>query len=1010
MFDKKLAGQLKNKLKNNWLRKIVVLVATLSLLVASRVYSVGLGNVVLESSLNQPLNARVEILQLGDVRANQITVVMASPADFERFNIERVSFLSDVRFNIESTNAGIFVRLTSSQIVREPYLSFILDTRWPTGRILSEHTVLLDLPVFGDDRSSTPIRQPISPVLETPTVETPTVVAPVPSLTPPVTAPEVRVTEPVTPEPEPVPEPVSEQVQVVEPEPEIAEQPKPLADEIIEPELVAEEVLAPAPMPEPVPEPEPEVVAELAPEPVIPVEPEPEVIADEPAPETLVTSDADTLGEIAQRIRPNDSVSMQQTMLAIQQLNPDAFIGGNINLLRSGQVIRIPDLSEIQSVDQQQAVAEITRQNQQLEVVDAQPLAAPATDIPDNSAPPSGQLSVVTADETDDAGVGSAFEQESAELDARIAALESQLAVREEEVDRARIEREELISRLDELDAQIASAMEIITLQDMQLAQLQESLAEAAAQAAAVAAVPTEPAESGRGLLQILIDNTLFLIVGAGLIVLALVFVLLRRNKPAHVKFDEDLDDLVGQDNKDIDAAPKLKAVAKTGADAGNKGGFAKTELDDELSEFLNLPDEYDEFSGDEEPLADEQQSDDEAEANSEEIIARADQFLDDGDLYAASRLLQDAVAEDRNNVDLQLKLLEVYAEQNNNEAFSELAIELGELESEEIASSIAALRSRLTPVVEEEVNALEAVETDTSDDMDFDLDSLDVEEDKTAAKAPVQQLEDDEGFDFNLSDLAEEEPAVKTAGLTPPPSATALADEDADFSITFDLDGGNEPATGIDTAAAIEEPDIGEALEFSSDTLLESTPRSEPEQAAQDLESFEFGVESKGDKTVVEKNQPAGEVDDFEFDLDQVDEVDSAVTASSSAASEITEMTDEELDDIDGVDFDIDDVEVLDDEPELQTGADDSTTAGALEDMDFLAGGKKVPAKKSSFSDDLDFLSIDDEVATNLELAYAFQKMGDPQGAREILEDVIKDGNEEQVREARTLLETLDK
>ncbi len=61
-------------------------------------------------------------------------------------------------------------------------------------------------------------------------------------------------------------------------------------------------------------------------------------------------------------------------------------------------------------------------------------------------------------------------------LDQRIAELETQLAQRSEEADRARIEREELDSRMADLEAQIAAAQEIIRLQDIQLAQLQESL------------------------------------------------------------------------------------------------------------------------------------------------------------------------------------------------------------------------------------------------------------------------------------------------------------------------------------------------------------------------------------------------------------------------------------------------------------------------------------------------------------------------------------------------------
>ncbi|MEZ5528202.1 MAG: FimV/HubP family polar landmark protein, partial [Gammaproteobacteria bacterium] len=57
---------------------------------------------------------------------------------------------------------------------------------------------------------------------------------------------------------------------------------------------------------------------------------------------------------------------------------------------------------------------------------------------------------------------------------------------------------------------------------------------------------------------------------------------------------------------------------------------------------------------------------------------------------------------------------------------------------------------------------------------------------------------------------------------------------------------------------------------------------------------------------------------------------------------------------------------------------------------------------------EDLDFLSDTDEAATKLDLARAYFEMGDKAGAREILEEVVKEGNEEQVKDARELLDKL--
>ena len=70
----------------------------------------------------------------------------------------------------------------------------------------------------------------------------------------------------------------------------------------------------------------------------------------------------DTLWSIAERVRPDSRLTMNQTMLAIFQANPEAF-GGNINILRAGARLRIPSSDEIFRIDRGEALAEARRQN-----------------------------------------------------------------------------------------------------------------------------------------------------------------------------------------------------------------------------------------------------------------------------------------------------------------------------------------------------------------------------------------------------------------------------------------------------------------------------------------------------------------------------------------------------------------------------------------------------------------------------------------------------------------------
>ena len=147
-------------------RNTVWFVGILLSFMAPHTLGLSLGSVTVESYLNQPLRLRIEILQLEDTRLDDVIVQMASTDDFVQFGIERVEVLSSVRFRTEELADSAQVLLTSNAIITEPYLRFVLETRWPSGRQLSEHTVLLDLPVFTDEtaRAESSLRQPISTV------------------------------------------------------------------------------------------------------------------------------------------------------------------------------------------------------------------------------------------------------------------------------------------------------------------------------------------------------------------------------------------------------------------------------------------------------------------------------------------------------------------------------------------------------------------------------------------------------------------------------------------------------------------------------------------------------------------------------------------------------------------------------------------------------------------------------------------------------------------------------
>lgn len=1064
------------------LRKIVVILTMLLCSMATQLYALGLGTVTVESSLNQPLRMRIELLQLGDTRLQDIRVSMASGADFERFDIDRDSFLSNIRFSIESTGQGNVVILTSAQIVREPYLNFILDTRWPNGRLLSEHTVLLDLPVFNDQQSTAEVRQPISPVLRRPagdqatdaepfvdSAAAPTVAAPSSSnsaanLQPEVISPEPEAVEQVQTEPEPVPEAV-EQVQA-EPEPEVSV----AVDATVEEEPAIEEPI------EEVAQLEPEAIEEVAQLEPEAIEEAEDPVASEPepaSPETIETSGNDTLSDIALQVRPNTVVSMQQTMLALQELNPDAFADGNINRLRSGQVLRVPTLEEIQAIDPRDAVDEVTRQNQEFAVADVQPLAAPATATPDQDEQPQGQLSVVSSDEAIDANSGAAGlgDAENEALDQRIAELETQLAQRQEEADRARIEREELDSRMADLEAQIAAAQEIIRLQDIQLAQLQESLVVAAAEAQllaeqqaiqnAAAAEAAQPVDSPSGLvddvMRILTGNSLFILFGIVLVILLLVVLMLRRNRAAKVD-DHDIDEIAEQD---FDAVAEETSTEDSEKDeaATEFQDYDPADLDSELDDIIGVADEADQADIAEVIGELDDEEDTAEEAPRLDVLTIAEQLVDQQQYRRALSMLNTSLQEQGENEEVRAKisevegLLEVEEVEQREEEETAKAAEAANRESE-TKSFLDDLGIDLDSfdyddAAEPEVTAAEEGSSDAKEveeppvetddvDMMFDLGGDDdaSEESVNEVVADEDGADETETFEFDLDD---DSAAVESEAKDPEdldidtlefdaddvvevaPSAAADEDEEIDLeTFSFDADAAasvtQANVANDDGAADEEDPN---AVEFSFDKDELDSAAETPEPASnEEVETFDFDLDDNTADTVLERpdTEVSPSTDDeveFDFDLDEF-EIESEPVKEEAVTNDAdddfldldaeAEATDTAVDD-DEIEFDID---TDDESAESDIASDAADDSASDDDLGFLSDDD-TETDSLDDEEDIDMLSDDDETATKLELAYAYQKMGDTQGAKEILQEVIKEGSDDQIEEASKLLGSLD-
>lgn len=132
------------------MRKLTCTSGVLALVLTGWAQALGLGEIYLRSALNEPLRAEIALVGAGGIDESQILTRLATPADFERAGIDRNYELQDLHFAADFTSSSTpLLRVTSQSPVREPYLNFLLELRWPSGRLLREYTLLLDPPGIG---------------------------------------------------------------------------------------------------------------------------------------------------------------------------------------------------------------------------------------------------------------------------------------------------------------------------------------------------------------------------------------------------------------------------------------------------------------------------------------------------------------------------------------------------------------------------------------------------------------------------------------------------------------------------------------------------------------------------------------------------------------------------------------------------------------------------------------------------------------------------------------------
>lgn len=264
----------------------------LLLVVPSAAFALGLGDIRLLSPLDQPLKAQIELLDASPDALQNLQVHIASRDTFAQYGLSWPQFLSGVHLKTVRTADGReVVELTSDEPITDPVLTLLVEANWDRGHLIREYTVLLDPPTYVPQQSQAASEQ----------------VAPAATGT------------------------------------------AQLGGAIERSQSTPSESPAPASAAAP-------ASSEAAPS-------APATPAGEAVPHSLIVRSGQTLSGIAHRMSGAglESAPTRAWMVALYRSNPGAF-DHNMNLLRSGAVLRIPDDATVAAISPAVAAAEIHRQ------------------------------------------------------------------------------------------------------------------------------------------------------------------------------------------------------------------------------------------------------------------------------------------------------------------------------------------------------------------------------------------------------------------------------------------------------------------------------------------------------------------------------------------------------------------------------------------------------------------------------------------------------------------------
>ena len=1044
------------------LRKVAILVVSAGLTITPlSVQALGFGGIKLKSSLNEKLSAEVALLSASANDVQSLTIKLATEEAFLRTGIERTALLNKLKFKVEQrANGDYYINVTTTETVREPFMNFLVELNWKNGRMLREYTMLIDpprsaptqiaapAPVIAETRAPEVIAEPVVDVVPEPVVEEPVVAA--------VEEPSPFVEPAVQPEPAPEPELIPEPV-VVE-DVVAVEEPK----AVVEAEPVVEEVEA-APIvdiPPPV-----EIVSAEAEESTPEVfDPESAFVdedtsgelwpripltaysesSEDASEEKIASSDIESSGEmgdldygiikagdnlwnIAEKLRQGDeSVSVHQVMMALLQNNPDAFVDNNVHRLKVGHVLRIDDPSSLNTMSRKEAANAYADQtgawkNYRQEVAEAagiQPIMAGDDVAEDNlgSTETAGEL-VLSAPEGESLTAGGGANEESLNND--LATLQDQLSQAKSDSGTMRTRNVELNNKLQSLEDELNRLQRSISVKDDELAALQQQLS-SLDQQPVVTPTPTQeamPEKTADVMEQPIVaeapaEEAVVVEEAEKTEVMPQAETEQPKVEKSPVKLAEEIATKENATKPEEGIMATVMAVfasigtAVSGVFAGlSLGGdsllyigatfgvvilllgffmYRRRSQGDNFQESIltgaataTTTDANGVADGDSTTFSEESSflsdfamsgaSAIEADDSEVDPLTEADVFMAYGRYEAAEERLNEAVQNEPDRMELRAKLLELYHATKNKEAF--------ESSAEDFYASLGGAEAE---------NPLWAKVVDMG-----------------AEIAPENPLFSQGSADAGLTDLTAtgDVPGMGDIGMSMTDSQVMDIGLETGVFAAADLNGSAESSSADDMDFNL---DLGDS--FETDTTSESTDTAEPD--------MDFNLDIGGGDEQPAIEEPAADLD-FNLDMGTEESSDELVTEDSGLdfnldiGGDSEEVADEPAADLDfNLGTETEASEVTDD-----TGLDFNLDVGDADaSLDFDTGSVEEGSldlnldAADTADSDMD-IGSSDEVGTKLDLAKAYIDMGDPEGARSILDEVMDEGSSTQKEEAQSLL-----